>query len=106
MLLTCDDEAEAQIVAKTLLEKKLVACAKHIPVNATYWWKGAITEGHEILLVMESVLDLYDEVEKAVAQIHSYETFVLEAVPVAKISQKAAVWMQENLKAVDDQESN
>jgi uncharacterized protein involved in tolerance to divalent cations len=47
---------------------------------------------------MESALDLFDKVEKAVAKIHSYEVFVLEATPIAKVSKLAAKWMSENLE--------
>lgn len=98
LFLTCEDDNEAHEIATALLEKKLIVCAKQIPVNATYWWDGEITRGHEKMLVMESALDLFDTVEKEVAKLHSYDTFVLEATPIAKVSRDATKWMNDNLK--------
>ena len=49
---------------------------------------------------MESREDLFDEVEREVAKLHSYDTFVLEAVPISKISQKAEDWLKKEFKSV------
>jgi uncharacterized protein involved in tolerance to divalent cations len=97
LYLTCKDATEASKIAHALLEKRLVVCAKQIPVDAAFWWKAKITQGSEVLLIMESALDLFDTVEQMVSEIHSYETFVLEAVPIAAVSQKAQKWMEEKL---------
>ncbi len=96
--LTCADGAEATKVAKTLLSKHLIACAKQLPVSADYWWEGNVEHADEILLVMESRTDLFDAVEAEVATLHSYETFVLEAVPLTRISERAHVWAEENIR--------
>lgn len=97
LYLTCEDATEASKISTALLEKKSIVCAKQMPVHAAYWWKSEITKGTEVLLIMESALDLFDEIEAIVSELHSYDTFVLEAVQIAKISQKATEWMEENL---------
>ncbi len=98
--LTCADKQEADKIANTLLVKHLVACAKQISVSADYRWQGKIDKSDEILLLMESREDLFDEIEREVAKLHSYDTFVLEATPVYKISKKAEKWLNEELKNV------
>lgn len=98
LLLTCEDEQEAGKIAQSLLDQRLVNCAKTLPVNARYWWKQEIEEAKEILLVMESAADLFDEIEVQVRMLHSYDTFVLQAVPFVRISKDAAEWMKDNLK--------
>lgn len=95
--LSCKDSAEANKIANTLLAKHLIVCAKQIPVKSTYRWQGKIENAKEILLVMESTEDLFDKVEAEVAKLHSYDTFVMEAVPVSKISQKAKRWAEDEL---------
>lgn len=97
LYLTCEDAAEASRIATTLLDQRLVACAKQVPVQAAYWWESKVTHAKEVLLTMESALDLFDRVEAEVAKLHSYDTFVLEAVPIAAVSTKAKAWMEENL---------
>jgi periplasmic divalent cation tolerance protein len=95
--LTCANTVEAAEIANTLLEKHLVICVKQLPVDSKYWWEGKIEHNSEVLLMMESALDLFDKVEKEVAKLHSYDTFVLETVEIAKVSQKAQTWLKENL---------
>jgi len=96
--LTCANKKEANNIAKTLLVKRLVACAKQIPVNSDFRWKNNLEHNNEVLLIMESKVDLFDKVENEVAKLHSYETFVLEASPVLKISQKAQAWLEKEIK--------
>src|SRR5665213_3036479 len=92
LYLSCKDETEATKIANELLAKRLIACAKQTAIKSTFRWQGKIEKASEILLIMESREDLFDKVEAEVAQLHSYETFVLEAVPVNKISTKANGW--------------
>ena len=96
--LTCEDTAEADAIARALLDKKLIACAKQLPVSADFAWKGAKEHGSEILLVMDSREDLFDQVEAEVAKVHSYETFVLQAIPILKLSKKAETWLSEETR--------
>jgi periplasmic divalent cation tolerance protein len=91
--LTCKDKAEADKIANTLLVKQLIACARQVPVKSDYRWQGKIDSSKEVLLMMEGRLDLFDEVEAAVSKLHSYDTFVLTATPVTKISKKAERWL-------------
>ena len=98
LFLTCPNTVEAGAVVSRLLNKRLIVCARQTPISSTYWWQDKIEQTTEVLLIMESDLRLFDEVEKEVAQILSYKTFVLEAVPVTRVSKDAEKWMQENLK--------
>lgn len=106
LFLTCENSAEADRIAQALLDKHLIVCAKQVPVTMAYWWQGNIERGTETLLVMESAADLFDEIEAEVGKIHSYETFVLEALPFLKVSSKATKWLEDNLKMVSDSKDN
>ena len=64
-----------------------------------YRWKGGIEEANEAALLMESAEDLFEAVEAEVANIHSYETFVLTQIPMTRICKAARAWMEEELKA-------
>jgi periplasmic divalent cation tolerance protein len=96
--LTCTNKEEADKISETLLAKHLVACVRQTPVISNFHWQGKTESANEAMLLMESSLDLFDEVEKEIAQAHSYDTFVLEAVPVAKVSKKAEKWLKAELK--------
>lgn len=95
--LTCNSGEEADKISDTLLVKHLVACVRQFPVNSEYWWKAKRERTKEVILMMESRLDLFEQVEKEVAKHHSYKSFVLEATPVEKISKKATDWLNREL---------
>lgn len=96
--LTCKDKTEAKKITTKLLEKRLVVCVKQLPVAADYWWEGKIERAEEVLLAMESRVSFFDEVEAEVAKLHSYDTFVLEAIPIVKVSKKAHNWLAKELQ--------
>lgn len=99
--LTCANKEEADKIANTLLKKRLIACYGELsPYIGKFWWQGKIEDNDEILLEMLSRLDLFDEIEREVARLHSYDTFVLEAIPISRISKKAQDWLDEELKNV------
>ncbi len=98
--LSCDGKKEATLISDVLLQKKLVACAKQIPVSSQFSWQDKIDKSNEILLIMESSEDLFDEVEREIDKLHSYDSFVLEATPISKISKKATDWLKKELKNV------
>lgn len=95
--LTCSSKAEANKIASALLEKHMIACAKQMRLKSDFLWKGKVDHNDEILLVMDSREDLFEEIEGEVATIHSYETFVLQAIPIVKISKDAAKWLKETI---------
>ncbi len=96
--LTCANKKKADEIAETLLGKHLVACVRQMLVTSDFWWKGKIDSSKETMLLMESRLDLFDQVEAKVAKLHGYKTFVLEAVAVEKISKDAVKWLESELK--------
>lgn len=95
--LSCANEVEAGKIAKALLDKKLIACAKQLPVKSSFSWENKTSTSEEIWMSMETKEDLFDEIEAEVAKIHSYDTFVLTCTPITKISKKAQEWLNDSL---------
>ena len=98
--LTVGSKEEANKIANALLVKHLVACVRQIPVSSGFRWSNKIEHTEEILMQMESREDLFLEVEKEIAKLHSYDTFVLEATPISSISKSAQKWLKDELKNV------
>lgn len=92
--LTCADKAEADKIANTLLNKHLIACAKQLSITSDYLWQGKIEHTKEILLIMDSRDDLFEKVETEVAKLHSYQTFVITAAPITRLSDQASQWLK------------
>lgn len=96
--LACSNKKEGTEITRSLLVKRLVACVKQIPLTADYLWQGKIKHSDEVLLIMESREDLFDEVEEEVTKLHSYDAFVLQAVQISKVSKKAISWLKKELR--------
>jgi uncharacterized protein involved in tolerance to divalent cations len=89
LFLTCGSWQEAQRITDALLEKKLVACVEQLEVRSKYLWHGAVEEATEIKLIMKSLAEHFEVVEAEVKKLHSYETFVLEQIPITNMSNDA-----------------
>lgn len=95
LVLTCGSWQEAQRIADSLLDKRLVACVEMFDIKSKYHWQDEIVGGKEIKLIMETIADHFDKIEKEVAKLHGYDTFVLQQLPVTKLSKPARIWWQE-----------
>ena len=98
LVLTCGSWQQAQIIVDRLLATRLIACAEFIEIKSKFWWKDKITEGNEIKLIMKSHASLFDKVEAEIAKLHSYETFVLQSVPVVALSGAAQQWIDKEIR--------
>ena len=64
---------EAESLARTLLEERLIACANLIPkVTSLYWWDGKIERGAETLIVMKTPRTLTRKLFARLKKLHSY----------------------------------
>lgn len=95
--LTCDAK-EADELAQTLLNRHLVVCVKKTVVDAQYWWQKDLEKATETLLIMESAEEKFGDIEALLGKIHSYDTFVLTAVPMVKVSKDAKQWFNKYLE--------
>lgn len=98
LLVTCASWQEAQAITDALLEKRLVACVEQIEIRSKNWWAGAIEDTKEIKLSMVSIADYFGTIEREIAKLHSYETFVLKQLPITNLNDDAAKWLTENTK--------
>jgi periplasmic divalent cation tolerance protein len=98
LVLTCGSWQEAQRIVDVLLEKRLIACAEFLEVKSDYLWRHERESAKEIKLIMQSIPTNFAKVEAEVAKLHSYETFVLQALPVQNISNQARKWLESEMK--------
>lgn len=106
LLLTCATQQEAQTIARHLLEKRLIACAKRFDVASTYRWQGDIVDDKEVLLIMETTPDHFRNIESVVAKLHSYDTFVLTRTPIDIANGAAEEWLAGSLFVIDKSGKN
>ena len=98
--LTCKDDFESEKISKVLLEKRLVACAKKFPVESSFWWKGKIDNAREVVVMLESIEENFEKIEKQVKKLSSYETYILFSIPVSKTTKGVGKWLKKELKLI------
>jgi periplasmic divalent cation tolerance protein len=96
--LTCDSDEEADKVSQVLLEMELIACAKKLPVESMFRWKGSLQEDDEVLVMFESIEENFDKVNAEIKKLHSYETYVFFSIPVGRTTPEVEKWLKETVK--------
>jgi len=93
---TCASADEAAVIAQSVVDAGLAACAKSWPVASTFRWNGAVESADEHLLVLTTVVGRFDEVCERVGALHSYELPAITAVPVHAFGPGVAEWIVES----------
>lgn len=68
------DPARAETLARSLLERRLVACVSLQPTHSLYHWQGVIEEGAEVLMLLKTHPARLEALRNALAELHSYDT--------------------------------
>lgn len=71
---THDSLGNAKKMAEHLLRMKLIACVNYLPIEAAYWWEGAIQGGEESVSLLKTSAKNWDKLKKEIEKIHPYET--------------------------------
>ncbi len=99
VLSTCAAEADAERLARALVEGRLAACVNVVPgVRSFYRWKGEIESAVEFLLIVKTSRDLFPALCAEVEKLHPYEVPELLALPVVAGAEKYLSWFQANLR--------
>ncbi|MFA5363665.1 MAG: divalent-cation tolerance protein CutA [Candidatus Bathyarchaeia archaeon] len=98
VLMTTSSREEAEKIAYTLLEEKLIACANILDkVSSLFLWQGKIDKQNETLVIMKSHETLFKKLSQKITEIHSYEVPELLALPIVDASQAYANWLRDSL---------
>jgi periplasmic divalent cation tolerance protein len=99
VLTTTPSREEAEKIAKTLLEEKLIACANIIgPAYSLFWWQGKIDTAQEHLILMKTRRDLFGKVSERVKTLHSYQVPEIIATRIIEGSKDYLKWLDESLR--------
>jgi len=98
VLVTCGSMGEARRIGKTVVDKKLAACANILPgaVESVYRWKGKVERAREALMMMKTTTKRLGELEKEVKRLHSYDVPEFIVLPVIAGSREYLAWLAES----------
>jgi len=96
MQTTFERQVEAERLATALVERRLAACVQIVgPIQSTYRWQGQIETAEEWLCLIKTRRELWEEVQRAIVELHPYETPEIIATPIAEGSKAYLDWVAE-----------
>lgn len=97
-LTTVGKAADAERVARALVERRLAACVNVVPgVVSTYRWKGEVERDDEHLLVVKTRADRVAALREALVTLHPYELPELVVLPVEAGHAPYLAWIRESV---------
>src|SRR6266581_7667875 len=100
VLMTAGNREEADRIATLLVEKRLAACVQILSeIRSVYFWKNEIQRESELLLLAKSTKERFQDLEREVRAIHSYETPEIVALEITEGSRPYMNWLSDNLEA-------
>jgi periplasmic divalent cation tolerance protein len=94
VFMTASSGEEAARLAEMLVGAHLAACVQILPeMESVYRWQGKIERQSEVLLLAKTTIDKFEELEREVRALHSYETPEIIAVPVTAGSAPYLEWL-------------
>ena len=96
---TIDSREAAQKIAETLVSRRLAACVQVSgPITSTYWWQGKMEQAEEWLCTAKTRRELYDQLEQAVREVHSYDVPEILAVSIVAGNADYLNWLSQETK--------
>ncbi len=94
---TVGSEEEAVLIARTVVEEKLAACANIIPtIRSIYRWQGKIEDERESLIFIKTRSDSVKTLIARIKELHTYDVPDIVAIPIEKGYQPYLDWVVEN----------
>ncbi|HEV8189742.1 MAG TPA: divalent-cation tolerance protein CutA [Pyrinomonadaceae bacterium] len=96
VFMTASNGEEAARLADMLVGAHLAACVQILPeMESVYRWQGTIERAAEILLLAKTTRSKFEELEREVRALHSYDTPEIIAVPVVAGSARYLEWLSQ-----------
>jgi periplasmic divalent cation tolerance protein len=94
VLMTAASGEEAARLADMLVGAHLAACVQILPeMESVYRWQGRVERQAEVLLIAKTTKSKFEEFEREVRALHSYETPEIVALPITACSAPYLEWL-------------
>ena len=88
----------ARQLARTMVERRLAACAEISAIESFYAWKGEVANDPEFRVVFKTTDERYPAVATAIGELHAYELPAIDAVVLERASDAYAQWIEDSCR--------
>lgn len=92
LYITLSNNDEARIIGQALLEKKLANCVNYFPITCIYNYEGEITEEPEVVLIVKTIEDKYEQIKDVIKQEINYDNFIGQ-INIEKVNDDFENWL-------------
>ena len=95
---TSDNRDELDAIGTAVVKSRAAACAQvNGPITSHYIWEGKKETSTEWQLKIKTLESRYNDVEKIIKEMHSYEVPQIVAIPVTKGSSEFMEWIKNSV---------
>ncbi len=94
---TCKNKKEAELIALSLLKRKLAGCCNIFPVNSRYLWNNKIEQSKEYAIIIKTSKKYFAKVKNEIKCLHSYKIPCIEGWNVYYAEKNYAKWFDTQL---------
>jgi len=85
---------EAEKAGRTIVHKRLAACANILPgMVSHYWWENTVERAEEVAVLFKTRASLADAVREALKESHSYTTPAILVIPIESVENTYFKWL-------------
>lgn len=100
---TAGSREEAERICSAAVGQRLAAdCQIIAPIESVYWWAGEVQRSEELLLLMKTTVERFEELAKRVRELHSYEVPQIVAVPLVVGNTDYLDWIRRETSPASD----
>ena len=101
-LSTVADPAEAERLARLLVEKRVAACVNVVPgVTSTYRWEGKVQTDAEWLLIVKTRREKFEGVGATIRELNANEVPEIVMLDIADGDPVYLAWIDDSLELGD-----
>ena len=90
----------SEIIAETLIKKRLVACVNLYPTNLSmYCYDDKLVRDEEVLIHAKTTSDRFTEVARAIEELHNYKTPEIISIEISNGSSRYLKWLKNEIRA-------
>ena len=90
---TVEDEADAKLLADSIVNARLAACVHLEPTRSVYWWGGAVQDEEEWKVEFKTPAHRAAELQQAILDQHTYKTPQVIVTPILGGSPAYLAWL-------------
>jgi periplasmic divalent cation tolerance protein len=99
VLITAPSAADAQRIARVLVDERLAACVNILSEsNSVYRWEGTVVEESEVMMVVKTAREFFPRLAERVTAIHPYAVPEVVGLPMVKVTERYRAFLDDGTR--------